>query len=107
MRYRLAEEQTDDKIADRDMGGDDLIALPAETWRAIRDRAEELLTAAEVDGLQGAVAWLSARRLAWSWATPAPRPDPVRARTTRQPDRRASGRSGRCGVRDGYLVSDP
>jgi hypothetical protein len=51
----------------------DLIALPAETWHAIRDRAEQLLTAAEVDGLTGAIMWLTARRLAWSWATPAPR----------------------------------
>lgn len=45
-RYRLGEEQTDDEIADRDMGGGDLIALPAETWRAIQDRAEQLLSAA-------------------------------------------------------------
>jgi hypothetical protein len=72
-RYRLAEEQTDEEIADEDLGSDDLIALPAETWRAIRDRAEDLLSAAEADGLVGAVVWLTERRLAWSWATPAPR----------------------------------
>jgi hypothetical protein len=28
-RYRLAKEESDDEIADRDMGGDDVIALPA------------------------------------------------------------------------------
>jgi hypothetical protein len=38
---------------------DDLIALPAETWGAVRDRAEKLLTAAEADGLIGAVLWLT------------------------------------------------
>ncbi|QJY46944.1 protein rep [Pseudonocardia broussonetiae] len=71
-RYRLAEEETDEDIAAADLGSDDLIALPAETWRAVRDVAEELLTVAEAEGLEGAVRWLSARRLAWSWARPAP-----------------------------------
>jgi hypothetical protein len=79
-RYRLVEEESDDEIADRDMGGEDVIALPAETWQAIRDRAEQLLVAAEVDGLHGAVLWLTARRLAWSWATPAPRRELVQPR---------------------------
>jgi hypothetical protein len=72
-RYRLAEEKTDDEIADEDLGSADLIALPAETWHAIRDRAEQLLSAAEADGLMGAVLWLTERRLAWAWASPAPR----------------------------------
>jgi hypothetical protein len=49
-RYRLAEEEPDEEVADRDMGGDDVIALPAETWHAIGDRAEQLLTAAGTDG---------------------------------------------------------
>ena len=47
-RYRLAEEETDEQIAERDVGSDALIALPAET--AIRGRAEESLTVAEIDG---------------------------------------------------------
>lgn len=72
MRYRLVEEKTDDEIASEDLGSADLIALPAETWYAIRDRAEQLLTAAEADGLTGAILWLTERRLAWSWATAAP-----------------------------------
>jgi hypothetical protein len=67
-RFRLADEETDEEIADRDLGTDDLILIPAETWRYVRDRAEELLTAAELDGLNGAVLWLNARRLAWAWA---------------------------------------
>jgi hypothetical protein len=53
-RYRLAEEETDEEIAERDLGSDDLIALPPDTWSAIRDCAEQLLTAAEADGLIGA-----------------------------------------------------
>ena len=44
-RYRLAEEETDEEIAETDVGYDDLIALPAETWTVIRGCAEELLTA--------------------------------------------------------------
>jgi hypothetical protein len=48
-------------------------SVAADAWRTIRDRAEQLLTAAEVDGLAGAVVWLSDRGLPWSWATPAPR----------------------------------
>jgi hypothetical protein len=69
-RYRLAEEETDEEIAETDLGSDDLIALPAETWSVIRGCAEQLLTAAETDGLAGALAWLAARRLEWVWAGP-------------------------------------
>jgi hypothetical protein len=67
-RFRLAEEETDDEIADRDLGTDDLIVIPAETWRYVRDQGEELLTAAELDGLGGAAMWLNTRGLAWTWA---------------------------------------
>jgi hypothetical protein len=45
-RYRLVEEESDYEIADRDLGGEDVNALPAETWQAIRDRAEQVLAAA-------------------------------------------------------------
>jgi hypothetical protein len=31
--------------------------------------AEQLLTAAEIDGLAGAQLWLTERGLRWSWAT--------------------------------------
>ena len=42
----MAEEETDEEIAETDVGSDDLIALPAETsWTVIRGCAEELLTA--------------------------------------------------------------
>jgi hypothetical protein len=52
----------------KDLGSDDLIALPAETWHAVRGCAEQLLTAAEVDGLLGAQLWFSERGLEWSLA---------------------------------------
>jgi hypothetical protein len=64
-RYRLAEEETDEEIAGLDFGSEDLIALPAETWSAIRECAEELLTAVEVDRLLGAQVWLTKRGFAW------------------------------------------
>lgn len=82
-RYRLAEEETDEEIAEQDLGSDDLIALPAPTWHAVRERAEELLSVAETDGVAGAAVWLTARGYAWAWATPAPRRghrQPVRPR---------------------------
>ena len=69
-RYRLAEEESDEEIAETDLGSDDLIALPAETSSVIRGCAEQLLTAAETDGLTGALAWLMARGLEWVWAGP-------------------------------------
>lgn len=78
-RYGLNDEQTDAEIAQEDLGSDDLIALPAETWRAVRDHAERLLTVAETDGLTGAVLWLTERGLPWSWATT--------SRESRPPDR--------------------
>jgi CHAD domain-containing protein len=65
-RFRLADEQSDDEIAGTDLGSDDLIALPAETWHQIRGQAEQLLTAAELGGLAGAAAWLDQRGLTWS-----------------------------------------
>lgn len=71
-RYRLAEERSDEEIASEDLGGDDLIALPAETWRTVRNQAEQLLSAAEVDGLSGAIVWLTARGLSWFTANAGP-----------------------------------
>ena len=65
---------TDEEIVETDLGGEDTLALPRETWRAIRDRSEELLAAAERDGVTGAVVYLSERGLSWSYAQPAPRP---------------------------------
>jgi hypothetical protein len=88
-RYRLAEEESDEEIAETDLGSDDLIALPAETWSVIRGCAEQLLTVAEADGLAGALAWLAARRLKWVWAGPlgagSMRGQPAACRSDAQP----------------------
>jgi hypothetical protein len=70
-RYGIREaDRSDEELAGEDEGGDDLLALPVETWRAIRDNVEELLIAARRDGLAGGLAWLAARRLKWVWAGP-------------------------------------
>ncbi|NWJ71718.1 protein rep [Pseudonocardia sp. ICBG1122] len=80
-RYGMTKEEREEEIARRDMGGEDVLALPAKTWRAIRDESEQLLEAAEHGGVTAAVAWLDSRSLAWSWARPAkPLPPPPGAR---------------------------
>lgn len=69
-RYRLADEQEDQDIVDQDHGGNDLVVLPAATWTVVREHAEQLLTAAEHDGLAGVMAWLTGRRLEWRSVRP-------------------------------------
>jgi hypothetical protein len=76
-RYRLAPEESDAEIAAEDLGSDDLLALPAETWRELRAVGEELLAVAEDEGLVGAMRWLDARGLVWRRCRPAPRRGPV------------------------------
>jgi hypothetical protein len=76
-RYRLAAEETDAEIAEHDLGGEDVLVLPGETWRAVRDAAEVLLAVAEDEGPAGAARWLRARGLVWTWARSAPRREPV------------------------------
>jgi hypothetical protein len=44
---------------------DDLVQLPAETWRAVRRRSWELLDIIELEGLVGAERWLRGRGLAY------------------------------------------
>lgn len=65
----LAEDEaTDDELAAEEAGDEDLLQLPAETWRAIRDTAAvtELLDVAEGEGLTGAMRWLRVRGLGFS-----------------------------------------
>ncbi|MDN5918665.1 MAG: protein rep [Pseudonocardia sp.] len=79
-RYGV-EVVTDEEIVEEDMGGEDTLALPIETWKAIRNRSEDLLAAAERDGVTGATVYLSERGLSWSWAEPSkPFPRPPGAR---------------------------
>jgi|tagenome__1003787_1003787.scaffolds.fasta_scaffold20979921_5 hypothetical protein len=60
-------EQTDEEIAEEDLAGEDLIALPHSTWEVLlRDElTTDLLDAAELAGVDGARAFLSLRDLEW------------------------------------------
>lgn len=69
-----ARELTDEEIAEQDLGTEDALVLPAETWAEVRDVQLELLLAAEAGGVPGAVAWLEARGLDWIG-----KPQPARA----------------------------
>jgi len=65
-RYGVRDSnRSDEELAGEDEGGDDLLALPVETWRAIRSNVEELLIAARCGGLLGAALWLTERGLGW------------------------------------------
>src|SRR4051795_2628410 len=63
----LGAEQSDEEVAEEDLQGEDLIALPHPTWEALL-RAElttDLLDAAEIAGVEGACAFLQMRGLDW------------------------------------------
>jgi hypothetical protein len=96
-RYRLAEEQEDQDIVDQDHGGEDLVVLPAATWSAVRGCAEELLTAAERDGLPGVAVWLSAQRTCLATRRT--------AMTERSVTRRSNGPMLRCPQR--HAIGEP
>lgn len=62
----LAEhEMTDEEIAEQEIGGQDLLLLPLESWRQVRREAAHLLTVTERDGITGAKAWLDHRAIPW------------------------------------------
>lgn len=74
----LGRERTDQEIAEEELQGDDVLALPVETWEAIRRTplAVQLLDVAERGGLVFAQAWLNERGLAWDvarWQRPSGR----------------------------------
>ena len=71
----LRGERTDEEIAADEHGGDDVVALTAETWAELTRNAAapELLDVAEIGGVAGATAWLDARHLGWSRPSLAPR----------------------------------
>lgn len=64
---RAGEERTDEELAEEQIGDEDSVWLPRETWRAIRDtpQAVELLEVAEDGGRVAVCAWLEARGLAY------------------------------------------
>jgi hypothetical protein len=68
--YGVAAARSDEEILAEDTGGEDVIALPARTWLVLAGwLAAALRIAAERDRRAGAVRWLNAHGLAWSWAT--------------------------------------
>ena len=68
----LGEEKSDEEIAAEEAGGEDVIGLPVETWRAVRRYSWVLLDLAETGGRDAVVAYLDRRGLEWFDAQPAP-----------------------------------
>src|SRR3954453_24101977 len=63
----LGAEQSDEEVAEEDLQGEDLIALPRPTWQALLhgELTTDLLDAAEIGGLEGACSFLIVRSLTW------------------------------------------
>ncbi|WP_328305846.1 hypothetical protein [Actinomycetospora sp. NBC_00405] len=70
----LGEEATDEDIAAEDLDADSRLALSGDTWDCVQrnNRACELLSVAENDGLDAARTWLKDRGLLWSDAPTPP-----------------------------------
>jgi Replication protein len=60
-------EQSDEEIAEEDLAGEDVLALPSPTWDALlaAELTTDLLDAAEVGGVTAACAFLTGRGLAF------------------------------------------
>ncbi|GAA2546409.1 hypothetical protein GCM10010210_17180 [Pseudonocardia hydrocarbonoxydans] len=58
-------ERSDEEIVTDDLGGEDILAVEAQDWPALRPRVAELLDVAERDGPVAAAEWLTARRIGW------------------------------------------
>jgi hypothetical protein len=63
----LGSEESDAEVAEEDLQGEDLIALPHPTWEALLagELTTDLLDAAEIAGVAGAQAFLTMRSLEW------------------------------------------
>lgn len=72
----LGAEETDEEIAETDLGGDDVLAIPGPVWREIRGTrvSTELLEVVEQCGVDRAAEWLDRRGLASIRVTAVPRP---------------------------------
>ena len=63
---RLHRERSDEEVASEDLGGEDAIILPPETWAAVRSGGiTDLLDALELGGVPAAEKWLRSRSLAY------------------------------------------
>lgn len=62
----LAQEQTDEEIAEESFDGEDVLTVDTPTWRKIAPVQIDLIQAAEENGLPGARAWLRGRGLGWT-----------------------------------------
>ena len=62
---RLGREHTDDEIVQQDLHGENVLIIPADVWVALRYRITELLTVAEVGGVEAILQWLNRRGLEW------------------------------------------
>lgn len=91
------DELTDEEIVTEDACGEDVLLLPAETWRSIRDDVDrkcDLLEALELSGQDGAVVLLERWGLAWcALRGPITAPDHPQARGSRRPCRPESRRT--------------
>ena len=94
------EEISNEEIAAKDMGGDNLIVIEPEDWPKLRLVLEVLFGVGERDGLHAAAAWLTRHGIGWSWAEAAPdlprppRPPQRAPRPSRPPGRARSRRRG-------------
>lgn len=71
----LGVEQTDEEIAEEELGGEDVLGLTAESWGYVvaNKHTTDLLDVAENEGIEGACRWLDERDLAWQPVRAAPR----------------------------------
>lgn len=77
----LKRQKSDEEIAAEDLHGEEVLALPGETWRVLRGSslATDLLDAAERGGLEESIRWLESRKLIFHLVARARRDQPARA----------------------------
>jgi hypothetical protein len=66
-------EMSEQAMAEEDHHGDDVLAIDRAAWPTVAVQLEQLLTVTEMQGLDAAKAWLTARGVGWRDLTPVPR----------------------------------
>lgn len=92
----LHHEASDDEIAERDHGGDDVLAIDPADWPKARAVLAALLDVAEIEGPAGLRVWLAARSITYSDVQQAPRRRPgpsPRPEGLARPPARPTGRT--------------